>query len=641
MAKNRGGELDEENSSGVEALNAAYDGAKKLAADAADVMRSGEFTAAAQISLKVNNDDYLLSLGASVFKNSPQNNQVKIELTKNSAVYFGVYLFERALYVDAGEGPMIYSVLGDGSGVAPDLAALISSLPEKITVSGEQLALLMDEKFAALQDLSVSVGESKLEILDVVLSLFPAQRGEDGSIEISGVNFPLILGLAGGLQDVIGVDLAAFDDVVELLLGQSFSEITSEDFDAAATPLADIRIGVKNDADGKFERAWLKRSLGEDNFELSLSGVSVNAGGTAILNAEKFEQAKAGALSLTGRTYIGSLEVFSDIKISLDLNSNAGNKILITGGSAQGKDDYFTVVYDGGALIPAYYSENEEDVPENVNDDSYGSFVMHMSAAFCEAMSFYDSDTILEEGKGLTIYLPAFDVMDLIDTLGPIISELTGGAKTAALAEETPAQGGFDIAALLSRLILADGIGLNIDADFIEGLAGTEDLLGTINGFVGGINGALKQLLGVQINFENLITKLLGEPFGGKDAAQITDALSADITLSLSEDKFGLILGAAVYDKTAEGKQVCDGELTLSFTAMPEIPDKLNGYSVDINVEEGQLPVIKDGIEWQEEEVSLVIAVANKSGFKNNGNYQYYVSAVGGLLSVVQMGGFI
>ena len=229
---------------------------------------------------------------------------------------------------------MIYSVLGDGSGVAPDLAALISSLPEKITVSGEQLALLMDEKFAALQDLSVSVGESKLEILDVVLSLFPAQRGEDGSIEISGVNFPLILGLAGGLHDVIGVDLAAFDDVVELLLGQSFSEITSEDFDAAATPLADIRIGVKNDADGKFERAWLKRSLGEDNFELSLSGVSVNAGGTAILNAEKFAQAKAGALSLTGRTYIGSLEVFSDIKISLDLSSNAGNKILITGGSA-------------------------------------------------------------------------------------------------------------------------------------------------------------------------------------------------------------------------------------------------------------------------------------------------------------------
>lgn len=641
MAKNRGGELDEENSSGVEALNAAYDGAKKLAADAADVMRSGEFTAAAQISLKVNNDDYLLSLGASVFKNSPQNNQVKIELTKNSAVYFGVYLFERALYVDAGEGPMIYSVLGDGSGVAPDLAALISSLPEKITVSGEQLALLMDEKFAALQDLSVSVGESKLEILDVVLSLFPAQRGEDGSIEISGVNFPLILGLAGGLQDVIGVDLAAFDDVVKLLLGQSFSEITSEDFDAAATPLADIRIGVKSDADGKFERAWLKRSLGEDNFELALSGVSVNAGGTAILNAEKFAQAKAGALSLTGRTYIGALEVFSDIKISLDLNSNAGNKILITGGSAQGKDDYFTVVYDGGALIPAYYSENEEDVPENVNDDSYGSFVMHMSAAFCEAMSFYDSDTILEEGKGLTLYLPAFDVMDLIDTLGPIISELTGGAKTAALAEETPEQGGFDIAALLSRLILSDGIGLNIDADFIEGLAGTEDLLGTVNGFVGGINGALKQLLGVQINFENLITKLLGEPFGGKDAAQITDALSADITLSLSEDKFGLILGAAVYDKTAEGKQVCDGELTLSFTAMPEIPDKLNGYSVDINVEEGQLPVIKDGIEWQEEEVSLVIAVASKSGFKNNGNYQYYVSAVGGLLSVVQMGGFI
>ena len=50
-------------------------------------MRSGEFTAAAQISLKVNNDDYLLSLGASVFKNSPQNNQVKIELTKGAYEY--------------------------------------------------------------------------------------------------------------------------------------------------------------------------------------------------------------------------------------------------------------------------------------------------------------------------------------------------------------------------------------------------------------------------------------------------------------------------------------------------------------------------------------------------------------------------
>ena len=117
--------------------------------------------------------------------------------------------------------------------------------------------------------------------------------------------------------------------------------------------------------------------------------------------------------------------------------------------------------------------------------------------------------------------------------------------------------------------------------------------------------------------------------------------MSADVTLSLAEDKFGLILNAAVYDKTAEGKQVCDGELTLGFTAMPEIPEKLNGYSVDVDVEEGELPLIKDGIEWQEEEVSLAIAIADKNGFKNNGNLQYYISAVGGLLSVVQMGGFI
>ena len=134
-----GVDLDEDEPSGAAALNAAYDGAKKLAAEAADVMRSGDFTAAAQISLKVGNDDYLLSLGASVFENSPQNNQIKAELTKNSAVYLGIYLFDRALYIDAGEGPMKYSVLGDGSGIAPDLAALISSLPEKITMGGEQL----------------------------------------------------------------------------------------------------------------------------------------------------------------------------------------------------------------------------------------------------------------------------------------------------------------------------------------------------------------------------------------------------------------------------------------------------------------------------------------------------------------------
>lgn len=631
-----GVDLDEDEPSGAAALNAAYDGAKKLAAEAADVMRSGDFTAAAQISLKVGNDDYLLSLGASVFENSPQNNQIKAELTKNSAVYLGIYLFDRALYIDAGEGPMKYSVLGDGSGIAPDLAALISSLPEKITMGGEQLAQLMDEKFEQLQGLSVSVGGSNLEILDLILGFLPTQTAEDGSVEISGVDFPLIFGLAGSLQDAIGIDFAAFDEVVKMLLGHSFTEITSEGFDKTATPLADIRIGLKNDENGRFERAWIKRTFGEENFELQLSGVKVSAGGENILDAEKFSGAPAGAVSLEGRSYIGTLEVFTDVKISLDLNSNSGNKILITGGSAQGKDDYFTVAYDGAALIPAYYGD------ENVNDDSYGNLVMHMSAAFCDAVGFYNSDTVLEEGKGFTLYLPAFDIMDLIDTLEPIISQLTGGTAAAALAgEEAPAQGGFDIAALMGRLILTDGIGINVDAEFIESMAGIEDLLGTVNGFVGGINGALKQLLNVQINFENLITKLLGGQFGTDSAAEIVDALSASVKLSLAQEGFGIVLDAVLSDKTADGAQVSDGSFTLGFVAMPEIPEKLNGYTVDVDVEEGELPLIKDGIEWQEEEVSLAIAFADKGGFKNNGNLQYYMSALGGLLSVVQIGGFI
>ena len=631
-----GVDLGEDEPSGAAALNAAYDGAKKLAAEAADVMRGGDFTAAAQISLKVGNDDYLLSLGASVFENSPQNNQIKAELTKNSAVYLGIYLFERALYIDAGEGPMKYSVLGDGSGIAPDLAALISSLPEKITMGGEQLAQLMDEKFEQLQGASVSVGGANLEILDLILGFLPTQTAEDGSVEISGVDFPLIFGLAGSLQDAIGIDFAAFDEVVEMLLGHSFTEITSEGFDKTATPLADIRIGLKNDENGRFERAWIKRTFGEENFELQLSGVKVSAGGENILDAEKFSGAPAGAVSLEGRSYIGTLEVFTDVKISLDLNSNSGNKILITGGSAQGKDDYFTVAYDGAALIQAYYGD------ENVNDDSYGNLVMHMSAAFCDAVGFYNSDTVLEEGKGFTLYLPAFDIMDLIDTLEPIISQLTGGTAAAALAgEEAPAQGGFDIAALMGRLILTDGIGINVDAEFIESMAGIEDLLGTVNGFVGGINGALKQLLNVQINFENLITKLLGGQFGTDSAAEIVDALSASVKLSLAQEGFGIVLDAVLSDKTADGAQVSDGSFTLGFAAMPVIPEKLNGYSVDVDVEEGELPLIKDGIEWQEEEVSLAIAIADKNGFKNNGNLQYYISAVGGLLSVVQMGGFI
>lgn len=631
-----GVDLGEDEPSGAAALNAAYDGAKKLAAEAADVMRGGDFTAAAQISLKVGNDDYLLFLGASVFENSPQNNQIKAELTKNSAVYLGIYLFDRALYIDAGEGPMKYSVLGDGSGIAPDLAALISSLPEKITVGGEQLAQLMDEKFEQLQGTSVSVGGANLEILDLILGFLPTQTAEDGSVEISGVDFPLIFGLAGSLQDAIGIDFAAFDEVVEMLLGHSFTEITSEGFDKTATPLADIRIGLKNDENGRFERAWIKRTFGEENFELQLSGVKVSAGGENILDAEKFSGAPAGAVSLEGRSYIGTLEVFTDVKISLDLNSNSGNKILITGGSAQGKDDYFTVAYDGAALIPAYYGD------ENVNDDSYGNLVMHMSAAFCDAVGFYNSDTVLEEGKGFTLYLPAFDIMDLIDTLEPIISQLTGGTAAAALAgEEAPAQGGFDIAALMGRLILTDGIGINVDAEFIESMAGIEDLLGTVNGFVGGINGALKQLLNVQINFENLITKLLGGQFGTNSAAEIVDALSASVKLSLAQEGFGIVLDAVLSDKTADGAQVSDGSFTLGFVAMPEISEKLNGYTVDVDVEEGELPLIKDGIEWQEEEVSLAIAFADKGGFKNNGNLQYYMSAVGGLLSVVQMGGFI
>ena len=631
-----GVDLGEDEPSGAAALNAAYDGAKKLAAEAADVMRGGDFTAAAQISLKVGNDDYLLSLGASVFENSPQNNQIKAELTKNSAVYLGIYLFDRALYIDAGEGPMKYSVLGDGSGIAPDLAALISSLPEKITVGGEQLAQLMGEKFEQLQGASVSVGGANLEILDLILGFLPTQTAEDGSVEISGVDFPLIFGLAGSLQDAIGIDFAAFDEVVEMLLGHSFTEITSEGFDKTATPLADIRIGLKNDENGRFERAWIKRTLGEENFELQLSGVKVSAGGENILDAEKFSGAPAGAVSLEGRSYIGTLEVFTDVKISLDLNSNSGNKILITGGSAQGKDDYFTVAYDGAALIPAYYGD------ENVNDDSYGNLVMHMSAAFCDVVGFYNSDTVLEEGKGFTLYLPAFDIMDLIDTLEPIISQLTGGTAAAALAGEgAPAQGGFDIAALMGRLILTDGIGINVDAEFIESMAGIEDLLGTVNGFVGGINGALKQLLNVQINFENLITKLLGGQFGTDSAAEIVDALSASVKLSLAQEDFGIVLDAVLSDKTADGAQVSDGSFTLGFVAMPEIPEKLNGYTVNFDVEEGELPLIKDGIEWQEEEVSLAIAFADKGGFKNNGNLQYYMSAVGGLLSVVQIGGFI
>lgn len=145
----------------------------------------------------------------------------------------------------------------------------------------------------------------------------------------------------------------------------------------------------------------------------------------------------------------------------------------------------------------------------------------------------------------------------------------------------------------------------------------------------------------MQINFENLITKLLGGQFGTDSAAEIVDALSASVKLSLAQEGFGILLDAVLLDKTADGAQVSDGSFTLGFVAMPEISEKLNGYTVDVDVEEGELPLIKDGIEWQEEEVSLVIAFADKGGFKNNGNLQYYMSAVGGLLSVVQMGGFI
>ena len=648
---------------------AAKDGAVAFGAKAADAVASKSFNMGATLTLENNDTVYDLSLAASVSAENSGLNQAKIQLDKNGAVYLGIYFYNRLLYINDGTGLRQFQYTGDGSTLAFDLAGIISNAVAAFSGSGELLKAQFEEAYEKFYNTPVSI-LTVGPLINNVLSLLSARETEDGGYETNDLFNSLFTGLTplGGfpfiaeLLKMIGVDLSTYDDIFEKVLGYSYTDLAAGGFSKEVTPFADIRIGAKQAEDGTLEKAWLTRTFGEDVMSLTISGIYVEEGAKDVVDAAAMAQATPGAIHLTAQSYIGALKVYTDIKLAIDLNSLAGNKWLITGGSTPGADDYFTIAYDGAAIIEVKKGRDTDgdgvydSFGNNINTNP-GNLIIDMSAEFVYMSGIGPTIGLPEPTPdlkaGLKLVYPAFDLHDLINTLLPLIGQLTGdssgteGETPSAGTEgtEEPEAGGeeggsVDIVGLLGRIILNDGIGFRVDQQFINDLANI-DLYQTIYD----VFPLIDTVLGVSADLDNFITKMIGNVFEGNTAAEIADINSLDIVLSLiAGDAFGIGLDIGVYDLTRpDAGELTNASFTLGFCDAPTIDDKFNEYYVGVlspNVDAqafdtpertGEIPLV------------LVIVETNNTVtiMSQKGNIMYYLEVVASLLHIMKYGGFI
>lgn len=623
---------------GENVFNMAKDGAVAFAANSADAIASGSFNIGADIALVLGQTTYDASMAVSMDAADQDKNQAKLVINKNGAVYFAVYLYNGLLYIDDGTGVRKFALTGDGSTIAPNLAATISNAIAEFTGSGEQV----ETEFANAYKGIITT------LVPVAMSLVDARQLEDGSYETDDflnslfINAEESLGGFAGVAKIIslaGLDLKEYDDVFKTLLGYTYTELEAGGFSKDATPFADIRLGVKLNDDNTLNKVWLSRTLGEDVISLTISDITVGTGTKEVVDAEALAAAVPGALHITGMTYIGDLPVYTDIKISVDLNDQQGNMIVIKGGSAPGLDDYFTTIYDGKRVVPI---RQMTATGKNINT-TYGGLLFSFTSKFCKLTKFQENIN-LPDDYGLNVYFPALDLHELLNTVIPLVDEFMNGeegttedpADTGESAEES---GSFDISQLIDRLVVDGGIGLNLDYAFLESLINI-DIWQTLVDLMPTVEVALNRAPDMEL----LVTNLLGIAFEGKTAQEIVDDNSIDLILSLPEgDAFEVGLQVNVYDsKRPEAGKVTEGTFTIGFSDEPVVDGRWAEYEIVSTGRDVEEFIDEPGYDG-DTTYALAVMSTDKTAttVMHSGNLVYYMTLVSALINVMQWGGFM
>lgn len=645
--------LAEETLTGSEFFNVAKDGSVAFGAKAADAIATKNFNIGANIALRLNDTDINAALAASVDGADSLNNQAKIEITKNGALYLGIYLYKNYLYVNDGTALRRYGFTGDGSTLAPDLAGKISDAVVAFEGSGASVYEQFNESFGNF---------TSSELFNNLLDLIGGYKTAEGVYAVSDLlgsifeNADKFGGFKGftGAFDLAGIDLHDYDDIFKTLFGYSYTEIEKGGFSKAATPFASLGIGIQQDDDGAIEKIWLSRTLDDSVISFTLSDICVESGWKNIIDAEEMEKATPGAFHIKAQSYIGDLPVYTDIKIAIDLNDLTNNKIVIEGGSSEGSDDYFTIAYDASAIIPIMKGQDTDgdgvlDTFGNNINSTRGNITLVMSPEFVYITGIGERlgvpEPTPEFAVSMGIYFPAFDIQDLIDTVVPLIQGLLGGEES-----ETPSTGEevvegnestFNILDLLDRLIFDGGIGVKLDQGYINDLANLDlwDTISEILPIVSTISNVKN------LSLDNFVTKLIGVYFEGKTAEEIADDHSLDLIFSLPDgEAFEIGLDIGLFDITRpEEGELCHSSFSIGFCDEPIIDEKYVSYSVGV-IASNKDPVVIDPALYGDEMqfAQSVVSTNNQvSMVTHKGNGSYYISLITVLLFVMQYGGFI
>lgn len=635
---------------GADVFNAALNGVSEFAVQAADAVASDSFNIGADVTVKIDQLEIKLSLAASVDAAVPSKNQAKIQIDKNGKIYLGIYLYNNLLYINDGTALRRFSLTAEKSNIAPDLAGAISDAVTAFTGTGETVKEQFDSAYKDFNSTPVYSIVNVGAVKTLVLSLVDAYSVDGGGYETDDIlNSLLKKDGFSSLLDIIknaGVDISAYDEYIKLVLGYTYTEIAEGGYSKEATPFADIRLGAEQGVDGMIDKLWISRTLGESVISLTVSNIVVEQGYKAIFAEEDFKDAKAGALHITGESYIGETLVYSDISLAVDLTNQDGNKIVIKGGSAPGLNDYFTVVYDGAAVIKIEKGQDADgdkvlDTFTDLKNTEKGSMVWQYTAKFCELTGF-KTNLSMPDNYGFSVYFPALDFHKMLKTLIPLVEGLLNGdeAEAAALAEEGTESSGFDIGTIIERIIVDEGIGFNVDLAFIEGLANID-----IWAKITEIMPTIDTVLGREPDIDKLVTNLIGAAFEGKTGEQIADDNSIDIIFSLPESEaFTVGMDLKVYDKTRpEAGQVSYAKFDIGFCDEPVIEEGFSDYGVILNaVTKGE--EVKNPLQVQgEEQFSLLVVLANssQSAVIHGGNLQYYLGLVSALIEIAGYGDFM
>ena len=578
---------------GGELFDMTAEQVKALAEEGASVMSKDSWTAGAKIDLSVNGDVYTLRADLNVSADRTAN-EAAVELSHGDSVRLGLYLADGVLYVNDGTATRAYDIFGDGTGKGFDLAGTMAKLSGIVEYVEGAVAETIDGALA-----NPIVGLLKSLIINKYSGTLTGSEAE--LVLPLGEIVKQYSGIIAGFE-IGGIKVSDLGGVLGTLLGASWEDLTDPNAEIDVSTLAKLKINVTFGE--RFpEKVALTYLLGDTEVSLSVYDIVLAEGRLDILH-DALAAAKDGGIRISAESMLGGKKVYTDIRASFTTKDTEDIELIMTVGSAPGKDDYIYAVYDGDVKVNLTTVAQDGTTNPNANPSTYGAFNVRVSGEFMRIVA-HDSIAAMEDLPGLKLYA-AVDLEEVIAG----ISELLGGtAAVSAEGEPAPEESedsasSFDpaiITKLLGWLNLEDGIGVDLDRSFIDFVAELvqgesydpdADLAAAIDGLVT----TLADTLGISLVDPEAAREESGRFVPYYRTLSFVKAIAGDavvqglgldafidaMTLSLGigadiEDAFGLSLSADLStsaEKDGAQSVVSAGEsvFTVGFCDAPSVP---------------------------------------------------------------------